>query len=283
MALNDWQVSIGNVLLGPGTDYLVLGVEGLGIPGVRSTDSPRPNRRGDFYGNDQLDSRAVQVKVIVRGDSPEDTLTNFRALTGEWYLHEGEDTRPLDLKLPGFPDVRLIGRPRRVAADPFDRLKSRRIDATLEYYVADPVLYSATINTLETNLQVVPGGRTYPRTYPRAYGSGTSNIISANNSGNHPTPAVFTVYGPCVGPRIEHVTQGRALDFALTLPAGDFLEVDTDARSVLQNGTANRRASMTPDSEWFEMSAGSNDIRFTADGYDALARLTLDWRDGWVG
>ena len=67
-----------------------------------------------------------------------------------------------------------------------------------------------------------------------------------------------------------------------TLQEGEFLVIDTDARSVLLQGTASRRSTMLPGSDWFALKPGATPVLFRARDYAPAARLTAEWRDAWL-
>jgi hypothetical protein len=82
-----------------------------------------------------------------------------------------------------------------------------------------------------------------------------------------------------VNPSITHQEQGLTLLFNITLAAGDFLVVDSGARSVLLGGTASRYSTLAQPN-WFDLSPlTSNTIRFNA--ASGAGTLTFSYRNAW--
>lgn len=98
------------------------------------------------------------------------------------------------------------------------------------------------------------------------------------NNGNRPTPAVCTIAGPVVDPRIINDTDSKSLNFSITLLGDETLIVDLVNRTVLFNGTVNRRDALTT-SDWFLFNPGSTFIRFG--GSSGSGTLTVAYRDAW--
>jgi hypothetical protein len=87
---------------------------------------------------------------------------------------------------------------------------------------------------------------TVPFTIPAVQSSG---IVNATNPGNVNGPVTVRVTGPCVGPVVTHVDRfGNPDVFAMTgfnLPAGQWVDVDMEAQTVLAQGQAERTQMVT--------------------------------------
>lgn len=279
-----WQVTLEDLVLGAGTPYeLVTGPDGLGLPDVRSSDTPRPQDHGLFWGADFLGGRRIVLELHVLGATPEEATYRMDELVRRWQPPEGiSATKGLTLELPGREARVLFGRPRRLSFNT-QNLQAGVVRASAEFFAADPRLYETIQRVLSAGLPVVSGGRTYPRTYPLTYGaSGTSGTILAINSGNYPTRPVAIITGPAANPRLENLTTGETLAFNYTLGAGAFLVVDFDARTVLEGGTSSRYYAVAAGSTWWELAPGLNEVRFRADVYQAAALAELRWRSSWL-
>lgn len=66
----------------------------------------------------------------------------------------------------------------------------------------------------------------------------------------------------------------------LNLPAGQWLDIDTRARTVLLNGdpAASRRGQAVGD--WPLLQPGTSTLRFAA-AEESSGTVTARWRDGW--
>jgi hypothetical protein len=130
----------------------------------------------------------------------------------------------------------------------------------------DPRRYATSPTTGTTGLPTVNTmGRTYNEAFPVLYGGGSSSTgsVAITNYGDFDeAPAVITFNGPIVTPRVAHVPTGRILTFNITVAEGDTLVLDLANQTVLLNGTANRKSSLTPSSAWFMLRPGENELQF---------------------
>lgn len=106
--------------------------------------------------------------------------------------------------------------------------------------------------------------------------------VSLVNPGNETGPVRLRIDGPCRGPVVTHVSTGTQLIFSssLVLGAGEWLEVDMEARTVLANGQATRSPWITSRG-WSGFTPGENTWAFTAAAFDAAARLTVVATPSW--
>ena len=279
-----WNVTIDDLVLGAGSGYeLVNGPEALGLPEVRTSDQPRPQDHGLFWGSDYLGGRSLVLEMVILGATPADAAARMDALSARWQPPRGPAaTKTLTVELPGVGPRILNGRPRRLAFGTA-QLKAGVVTATAEFAAADPRLYEAIARTGTAGLPIVSGGRTYNRIYPLTYGAlGLTGAVLAMNVGNYPTRPLAIITGPVTNPRLQNVTTGETLAFTYVLGAGSILVVDFDGRTVLEGGTSSRYYALTPGSTWWELQPGLNEISFRADAYQAAAQVELRWRSAWL-
>lgn len=285
MPLAAYQFQIGTLVLGPGTSYDVLEVNGLGIPDVRADDIDRPLDHGSFYSREFLSGRQVTLKVGIAGDaqSAADAVAKRDTLLAQWapVSVDAITTKPLQFDQGGVGTRQLLGRPRRVASD-VSRLKGGYITVTLEYVSGDPRIYGAGLNQTSLALALATTGRSYNKAFNYGYGSGSSGTVVVINAGTFPTRPVVTFSGPVTNPFIENQTAGTQLDLQITLAIGDVLTVDFDARTILLGGTASRYSAIRTGSVFWELAPGANSIRFGADVSDPAASASVAWRDAWI-
>jgi len=106
--------------------------------------------------------------------------------------------------------------------------------------------------------------------------------VSLVNPGNETGPVRLRIDGPCRGPVVTHVSSGTQLIFSssLVLGAGEWIDVDMEARTVLANGQASRAPWITSRG-WSGFTPGENTWAFTAAAFDAAARLTVVATPSW--
>lgn len=282
MPVSDYQLAIGDLVLGPGTDYIVHEIDGFGAPIERNGDTDRPRDHGAFYGLDYLGSRVLTITATVRGATPSEVVDNVDALLAEWQpiSEDPEETKPLSFAFPGHDWREFRGRPRRAKVTTA-RIIGNRAPVVLEYVAADPRQYGEE-STASIGMASVSSGRAYPRTYDVTYGGGTSGFLDVENVGNFATRPVFTLHGPAANPSIEEVVSGLRMDFAITLAADEFLVIDTDARTVMLNGTASRYNTLVSGSRFIELAPGLSQIRFSADTFQGAASLDVTSSPAWL-
>lgn len=154
---------------------------------------------------------------------------------------------------------------------------------TVNLTAPDPRKYGPTL-TASTGLPHSSGGLTWPVTWPIEWsGVSDSGTLSIDNPGNADAPLVLRIDGPVTAPKIRHVASGAELVLAsnYALPAGSFLTVDMEARTVLEGGTASRNGWITSRG-WFQLDKGANDLIFSADTYNATARLTATFAPAYL-
>jgi hypothetical protein len=281
MAVTDFQLEFGGVLLGDGTAYDIVAVSGLDdLPDARTSDTPRPSDHGLFPGNDYSGGRTIEMELEVSGATDAAFRSSIASLAAATIPGAAESA--LVFQLPGFSGARRINcRPRRRSL-PVDVAFALRYGVVaLQFFATDPRIYADTETELITVAATSGGGRTYPRTYPLTYAAGgVGGTLVATNAGNFPTRPTLTVTGPCNQPRIENVTAGKHLEVAVNLAAGETLVIDTDARTVLLGGTASRYSFLTAASQWWEIAAGDNSLKFTS--ASNVGTLEVHFRSAWI-
>lgn len=131
-------------------------------------------------------------------------------------------------------------------------------------------------------------GRTYSLTFSRVYpASAPLGVGTVTNAGNADAYPVVRLFGPCTEPVLTSDTQDRSLTFVgLTLTAGEYLEIDTRAKTILLTGdpTASRYSKLDfPGSTWFTLAPGDNDFRFhPATFTEAVTVAQFLFRDAWL-
>ena len=275
-----YQWEYAGLVIGDDTDFEVLVVRGLDdLPEFRTSDTPRPSDHGLFPGRDLAGERTVEIELEIGGVGEAAFRANVDAFRAATVIRSEE--APLSFRLPSLGDRRINCRPRRRAV-PVDVPYVLQVGSAIVQFVAtDPRVYDDTETVLTITAATSGGGRTYDRVYNLTYAAGgTGGNLAATNAGNFPSRPLLTVTGPSNTPRIENVTSGQFLQVNLVVAAGEFLEIDTDARTVMLNGTASRYSSLSPGSAWWELAAGDNSLLFTA--ADSVGTLEMRYRSAWI-
>jgi hypothetical protein len=161
-------------------------------------------------------------------------------------------------------------------------VNSRSFRWSLQLVAPDPLRYAragTTVATLEPDL---PGGLIPPITPPVMLAQvSAGGLASVTNAGNHDSLPLLTITGPVTDPTVENITTGERARLQLTVAAGDTLELDSRNRSVLLNGTANRRGALLAGSAFPRIIPGVNAIRFSGSAGAGGSKLTVTHRSAW--
>lgn len=144
----------------------------------------------------------------------------------------------------------------------------------------DPLKRSVTeYTTGQIELPSTSGGLTFPAEFPTTFGatvtSGSAQIL---NGGRAEIGLILRIDGPAANPRINLVrgTDVRTIRCNLTVEAGQWLTIDTAARTVMLNDVASRRG-LTAFLGDFTVPPGTSEISWDCDVYQPTAHLTATW------
>ncbi|NUS25022.1 MAG: hypothetical protein HOV92_12480 [Streptomyces sp.] len=288
--LIDFQHELGGVLIGAQTLVQIKAIEGLGLPEFRTQDVAPPTEDGLWLGVDYAQGRTVRIDAAVRaaGDPAAvlDTIATLQSVADDTTVRlQGGAYTLLRLKFPGR-DVRVVrGRLRKAAAET-DRLIHGYAPLDLEFQATDHVFYSDDEQSTSIPLGVIEGGGfTAPVIAPIIVGgTGDSRPGRIDVDGTAPAWPVLTVNGPCANPRITHVETGRVLELRTTIPAGQYVVIDTrpTVRTVTRSGGGT--LTLTPASriDAFSLPAGASELQWTANDPTNTSSLSVRWAPAWT-
>lgn len=120
------------------------------------------------------------------------------------------------------------------------------------------------------------GGLQVPLTVPFSIGATVVNgSVTVTASGDAPPPVLVRINGPAVQPIIWDEL-GGAMPLDISLDAGQWLDVDLDARTIKINSTVNRRNLLR--GPWITPRSGMV-LSLDAAVYDPLTSMTVFWTD----
>lgn len=273
--------TLNGLAFGAGSSYpLTAPVKGLpGGPGIRQASAMRPQQDGayggtGFYGDRQLTFSGVIVNPA-GGWGPlrdlEADLTVALMPKAPTLLELAlEDGRTLQANVRAASPITIV-----------ERNVSTLADWQAQLVADDPRLYDGNLGSSTAAVATAGGaGLTFPMATPITFGSSPlGGEVTAVNDGTVPTPWVATFDGPLTNFTFEHVEAGRLMTFDGDLLAGDTLEVDADAHTVLLNGTASRYDWLRYPN-WFLLTPGLNTLRVTASV--GTGGVTVEWRSAWL-
>ncbi len=282
---DNWQMEYRDTLMGSGTAYDIVSIDGLmDIPELQTSDRIRLRRHGLYAGDDFVGRRSIIVNFEVDAETVEELNTVLATLLE--ITRPGLEETPLSLQVPGVAG----GGVRRINVRPRRRQVPINLDfyyglpmVTVEFVATDPRIYDGTPWQVNTALPSGDGGLYFPAVAPFTFSaSSESGDVNAQNDGTFPVSPVIRIDGPVDSPTIENLTAGKTIELDTVLTSGQYLLIDTENRSVLLDGSASRYEDLLTTSEWWDLEPGENTIRFRSDTNTEDAVLTLSYRSAWV-
>lgn len=293
-SLGATQASVNGLVLGSGTAYRLMGVTGwydvtpAPLGGTQQLQ-PKVMANGSYplpyFAADRV------VTLVIAIEAPRASFADAVAQLARSTLPQ-IDSNGLPVQIPVIVQ---LGDPNQQTA--YGTVSNRQIPtlapdfssgvsiATIEVTCPDPRKFGADVSAT-TNLPHVSGGVTWPVTWPLSWpGTQDSGSVTVTNPGNTNGPMRLRVDGPCTAPSITHAETGATLTLGtsagLTVNAGDWLDIDCEARTVLYNGQVSRNGYLTSRG-WFAFEPGDNTIGFNAAGYNTTAQLTVTGTPAWI-
>lgn len=275
------QYEMRGVLMGFHTPYVVSLIRGLDPPDIRASDTDRQGDHGVWLGSDFYHARTIELDVGIEGYPAVDMEQKLQDLRSAFAISQAVE--PFAFRVKGQGSRVVFARPRRIRWDYDDEFALGIARVSIQMICPDPRIYDLAEQTTTLTLPTQEGGRAYPRVFPQAYGAvSQGGAVAVTNRGAFSTRPSFTITGPVSRPQVVNTTQGLSLSLALDLSAGDWLDISTDDRTVILNGTASRYAALESGSAWWDLPPGTSEVRFRAADYRPEASLTVRWRDAWI-
>lgn len=235
--VSEWTATHEGLTMGPGTDYVVRSVQGLGMPETRAERFERGDLEGEVGGNDVLQSRSLSLAVVVKGTSPSNTWANFQALMAAWKPAGTVDTS-LTVGLPGIGTFgrKFYGRPGNARDDGLVNLGTKFVNVLLTYQALDPLGYGE----------------------PDSVNTQTGTFIVVND-GTAPTDRVTVTVDAAGTPfTLVNAADENKTIRAIGIPSGDH-DISLRSRTVTK-GVADAYSILSPTNQWFRLMPGSNSL-----------------------
>lgn len=236
-------------------------VTGLSSAPFRVTERTREGMDGGFIDAEFEEPRTIVLDGTVYVNDF-DLLEEYLDQLKENYA-PAPSSRPLFFSAPGVGQRLLFCKSFGVR---YDWDQARRIGSSpiqIQLGAEDPTIYGVSLISEQTGLGEAETGRSYDKSYSYGYGPPAfGGRVLINNVGNRPTGATITITGPITNPIITHDVTNRRLEFDIVLSPTQSLVINLRNRTVLLNGTANRRSALLTSSRWFMLAKGNNALRF---------------------
>lgn len=265
-----------------------------GYPVVREVADDLPDADGSIDTSSLAGARTVTLGVSI---SPAAAAESRWTLTQRLKAFMNPRLRPRLYVQYGSADPELVLtlRPSNFE-DRLQRLRTERFDVVAQWVCPSGILESAAQNE-ET---IIPGagstaGIEFGPTldefdgveFPLVDPPGTVEITNAGDRDAYPIIRLFGPFGDegtsSDETTIENLTSGKSLVFAgMGISAGDYVEIDFRAKTILLNGTTSKYSYLLfPDSSWWTLRPGVNEIAFRPDTFSGNANAVVFWRDAY--
>lgn len=273
----DGQLEWRNTLLGVGTAYKLVGLEGWkDLPEARDNDLELDNEHGSQPGQLLGGRRTITYTFQLSQELPafRAAVTELERITA-WGENPAEED--LVIQLDGIKAlVRARCIRRNIPTDKHYALGFTR--GAVQWRATNPRKLRLPQQTPQTTPPVSgTGGLIFPLVFPLVFGSAQSGgeLLLANSGNAHVQP-VWRITGPCTGPVITNADTGQQIKFSSSyvLPSGQRLTLSTEDRSVLLDSGVSR-SNQVVTRGWFTLPPDATTrVRFTsADGLGTLECL----------
>lgn len=131
-------------------------------------------------------------------------------------------------------------------------------------------------------------GIVFPISFPLSFGTTTaSGAATISNPGKTYSDFKALLYGPCQAPKLINDATGEQIAFTsdLTLTAGQYVEIDTDAHTAyLLSDTSQSRLNTVDWSatSWWRLQRGDQSVRYVPSTVSGPAQAILTYRPAWL-
>ena len=254
---------------GNGVLWRLTKLDGWGSPDSTIQPVPKPRQRGAWAGDAYSQERYVTVTLFLRAPTPALLNQSLEALSTAVDF----DEHPFTVNEAGFS--RRINVRRKLGIQP-NKISSTIAAPTFQVIATDPRKFGTDLvgvtglPSSSGGLVIPAGGLVIPAGGLVIPATVTSGQLEMFNPGNETGPVLLRVDGPGSGP----VFTGNGVVFAMqssyTLGTGQYLIVDMEAHTVLEQGQASRTRNIAargwsgflPGDNTFAC-AGSGSLQFT--------------------
>jgi hypothetical protein len=276
---NGFVINDGNPTSYPTFDLHT--IQGLDSAPFRTTVRDREGTDGAFVDAEYAQARTIVLQGVLYDDCDHTELT-LDQLKGEY--QPSRVPLPFHFRLPGIGERMVWVIPQGLR---YDLTQLRRLglcEVSITLIAGDPRIYAAFETTRELVLSdTIQTGFGFPLAFDFGFGgiTGVADPGFVVNLGNRSTPVRMLVHGPIHNPHIVNETVGRQMVFDLDIATGEWLEIDSAARTIRTSNGENRRYALRAPA-WFDLVPGDNVIRLQSEGGTSVdTRLEVRFRSAW--
>lgn len=284
MPLAERQIQVRDLVMGPGTPYVVQETNPFTMTVRANQTGIRPWRDGSWSGAEFREERIFPLLIHAEAATYDaagamDLLHQFTAA----FAPVGPAADDVECRFVyGGREYLMFGRPRSSEPD-IAMLYQGQWSVSAAFVALDGHIYSGIEHVVSIGLPQFTGGLAVPFTVPVLVPARLSEgITTLTNEGITDTALRLRIDGPVLEPRVvlkrpDGVVQ--TLSISAALDAGQWLDIDTDAETVVLNGVADR---LGDTSGAFPIAPpGTSVLRFFAAEYEPTAQLIARWRHAY--
>lgn len=224
-------------------------LEGWEYPTVISAIQDLPSKKGALYITSKYGRRRFSVMGSIKGQTYAQRIAMGLALRQTGVEKLLEFTTFNDLTLRAYVEVLDFKHKYTKWSKPF----------LIELVAADPRFYSQTLHDTE-----VADGDTE----------------TVNNAGNEITGPILKLSGAGTYWTVSNLTTGESFTLDFEITGGGYVEIDTENKTVLFNGTTSKFSDFAGD--FFNLNPGNNSIKLEVVGGDVTSLLNVYHRDAYI-
>lgn len=258
--------------------------------GWLTQDSVNPTRGVTMFGKDVATGRTWSWQLHTDKDDTQEALAALGTLAAAWRARQvaGTPGRVLPLRYRIGDRVRRVyGRPRRFSAPPSNLIMSGLIPITADFSVVDDLHYADDeSSTVITYSQDNDGGFVLPTTLPIVTLPGSNRQGLVTVQGDAPTYPIIRIEGPITNPYVA--SEDWTLNLNMTIPEGDYVEIDTRPWRLTATRNGNPRDSVAGKlgrRQWLSdvtLQPGNYELVFGGSSSTGGATCAVSWRDAWT-
>jgi hypothetical protein len=253
-------------------------VTGFDMPQIRQNIEDLPEADGAVAGDFFFGHRSVTLRGKIV--SPTAAERNQLALNMQRTIRGLRGDVTLRSQPSGQPAMQATGR-----LEAFRLTGGYVKEFLISFVCPDPRIYAQSLSQETVTGSTASVGAAFPWSFPVNFGGGTGAAltVTASNEGNIDTPAIIRVWGPLNNPQIHNIATGEIIYLdAVSLGSGQWIEVDTGAKTAVRHDGTNAYNNVRFPGSWWKLVPGANLIRVFGSGEGPGAELDVSWRSAWA-
>ncbi len=262
--------------LGMDESYILTSLD-LGFPDVRDSSETVPGMDGEVDTTAHVGARAITAEVFVSqsGTGPlVDKLAGVMHPGARHWLYVGRADWP--------GERRILARGGTFACPPGNVRRAQMGFRCPAGLLEDAAEESVTLAPQGS----ATGGMTMPEEFPLTFDPGLvpgARLIDVG--GTVSTLPVVDIFGPCTDPLVRVVGTGAQMTIRGDIAAGDFVRIDTAARTILRNNDPNFSVYGQLDfatSSWLILPVGNAQVVFSPLSSSGNCQAIMRWAKRWL-